>query len=273
MLGREVALPHLRRAGVRLHYREAGRGAPALVLIHGWGGSLEHWERAAAALRRTWRVVRVDLRGHGRSDAPAEGRYDVTGFADDVAWMIGRLGLRRPLVVGHSTGGLVALQLAVDRPAAVRAIAMVDSLISSETREALRRAPPRGLEQMFHPGFDRRVARGIARQAARLPPHVARPAAASVFAHDSTSALRALRVPALFIAADAGGRDPEQARRALDGTGVWFGQVVGSGHYAMLEVPEQVVAMLRRFLVSLRGRRAAAEAGVPRPFPAARGGL
>ncbi|MEJ7755036.1 MAG: alpha/beta fold hydrolase [Nocardioidaceae bacterium] len=54
------------------------------------------------------RTVAVDLRGHGESDAP-EQDYTIEGFASDVAWMSQQLGLERPVVVGHSLGGIVAL--------------------------------------------------------------------------------------------------------------------------------------------------------------------
>ncbi|MCE2391458.1 MAG: alpha/beta fold hydrolase [Proteobacteria bacterium] len=259
--------PALERRGVRLAYRESGSGSPPLVFVHGWGGDASHWAAQTRAFSRRHRVIRVHLRGHGRSDAPP-GDYTIASFADDLDWMLRRLGARRPVVIGHSMGGLVALQLAADRPRQVRAVVMVDSLISMQTRRDLRarqrrseaagQRPRAPLAELFHPDFDRRVALRVGLQAVRQPPHVAGPASASVFAHDSAAALRRLEVPGLFVAPDGGGRDPEKARRALRGTSVWFGQAVGSGHYVMIEVPDQFNAMLRRFLgaIGRRSRRA-----------------
>lgn len=57
----------------------------------------------------------VDLRGHGRSDKPHQA-YTISGFADDLVWVLDELALERPFVVGHSMGGAVRLELAAERP-------------------------------------------------------------------------------------------------------------------------------------------------------------
>ena len=79
--------------GSRLHYRLAGSGEQGLIFIHGWCGNTEHWEPQARAFARTHRVLRVDRRGDGRSDAP-EGGYHPRDQADEMAGLIEALGLR-----------------------------------------------------------------------------------------------------------------------------------------------------------------------------------
>ena len=74
------------------------------------------------------RVVAVDLRGHGASDAPVQ-RYTIDALAEDVAWMCAELGLIQPIVVGHSLGGLVALALGARHPRRIAAAVMVDSVL------------------------------------------------------------------------------------------------------------------------------------------------
>ena len=249
-------MPFLERQGVRLHYRDTGDGRPPIILLPGFGGRVWHWNAQARAFSRSHRVVRMDFRGHGSSDAP-RGEYTIEVFANDVAWSIHRLALKRPIVVGHSMGGTVALQLAVDRPSVVKGVVLVDSIISEETRRELRGRPHGEWTDLFDPQFDRSIAQRVAREVRDVPAHVSEQAIRSVFSHPSAEALQKLRVPLLFVAGDRGGRDPEQARRTLSGTSAWFGQAVGSGHYVMMEVPDQFNAMLRRFIDALERRPSA----------------
>ena len=116
------------REGVRLAYSDTGSDGPALVLIHGWTCNRGHWRNQVAELSEDHRVVTLDLRGHGDSDKP-EQDYTIAGFADDVAWLISEPGLTRPVVVGHSMGGVIAAQLERKHPEATPGIVLVDAPI------------------------------------------------------------------------------------------------------------------------------------------------
>ena len=99
---------------------------PTFVLIHGLASNARLWDGVAIDLAATGHpVVTIDLRGHGRSSKP-DGPYDVPTVADDVAVVIDRLGLGRPVVAGQSWGGNVAVELAWRHPAIVRGIVCVD---------------------------------------------------------------------------------------------------------------------------------------------------
>jgi pimeloyl-ACP methyl ester carboxylesterase len=115
--------------GVRLAYDDRGGGdhrqAPAFVFVHGWTCNRSFFAPQAAHFARAHRVVCVDLRGHGDSDKPP-GPYPIALHVDDVAHVIERLELARPVVVGHSMGAMTALQLAAVHPERVQAIVMVD---------------------------------------------------------------------------------------------------------------------------------------------------
>jgi non-heme chloroperoxidase len=100
-------------AGVNLHVREYGKstGVP-IVLIHGWSQSHLCWSKQyASTLMDDARIVTLDLRGHGMSDAPAEiDQYtDGNKWADDIAAVIDQLELDRPILVGWSYGGYIIL--------------------------------------------------------------------------------------------------------------------------------------------------------------------
>jgi pimeloyl-ACP methyl ester carboxylesterase len=82
------------------------------------------WDDQVASVGGAFTVIRFDLRGHGRSDAPP-GVYSPSQFADDLNGLIGALGLTRPAVVGHSVGGNAAVTFAIRYPEALGALALV----------------------------------------------------------------------------------------------------------------------------------------------------
>ncbi len=121
----------LDREGVRLAYIEAGPARPAsppLVFIHGWMGDHHAILPQFLHFAETRRVVAIHLRGHGDSDAP-EQDYTMAGFADDIAWQCRQLGLEKPLIVGHSLGGAIALELAGRHPDLPSGIVIIDSIV------------------------------------------------------------------------------------------------------------------------------------------------
>jgi non-heme chloroperoxidase len=97
--------------GLRLHVREWGRAdGPPILLIHGLSQSHLCWAKQyESALADEFRLVAYDLRGHGMSQAPLEAEHYTDGqlWADDVAAIIRRLGLDRPVLVGWSYGGFI----------------------------------------------------------------------------------------------------------------------------------------------------------------------
>lgn len=116
--------------GVRLHYEEAGAGEP-LVLLHGIGASRTDWEFNVPALAAHYRVITPDLRGFGLSER--SGNYGVATFANDIWQLLEWLGVGRFHLVGHSMGGAVALQMAVDRPERITRLVAADTLPSFQT--------------------------------------------------------------------------------------------------------------------------------------------
>ena len=115
----------IRVAGQEMHVREAGpRGAPPIVLIHGFGASSRWWVRAIPELAQRHRVVGFDLLGHGGSARPTDG-YSMENQARLVAAGMRQLGVSNAIVAGHSMGGHVAIALAEGNPRLVRGIVVV----------------------------------------------------------------------------------------------------------------------------------------------------
>lgn len=110
--------------GVRLHVWTAGSG-PAVVLLHGYPQSAIMWRKVAPALARAYSVVVPDLRGYGESDKPRDG-YDKKTMARDIHELMRALGHERYAVVGHDRGARVSHRLALDHPAAVTRLCVLD---------------------------------------------------------------------------------------------------------------------------------------------------
>jgi pimeloyl-ACP methyl ester carboxylesterase len=138
--------------GVRLAVRslpDPQTGAPPLLLHHGLASSQRIWDLALPHLVAHHRVVTFDARGHGRSSKPSTG-YGFDRVSTDLRAVASALRLRRPVVIGHSWGGMVALDAGVRFPRAFGGLVLVDGGVTpmrrsfgswAEAREAL--APPR----------------------------------------------------------------------------------------------------------------------------------
>src|SRR3712207_3744640 len=110
--------------GLKLAYRDwGGRGEP-IVLVHGLASSYRIWDFVAPILAQRFRVVALDQRGHGRSDKP-DGSFDFGTYVRDLRSFVELMGLGRSVLVGHSWGGNVVLQAAVDLPGLVDGLVLV----------------------------------------------------------------------------------------------------------------------------------------------------
>ena len=190
---------------------------PPVLLVHGWccdhtylAPQFEHFAR------RGHRVVAVDLRGHGRSDKPHQ-RYTMQLFADDLARTCERFELAKPVVIGHSMGGIVAFDLAArDRdlpsavvmldaaivlPSAARAAitSFLEELRGPDYREVLRQYVARSL---FIPTDDQERKKRIVHIMSGAPQHVMVSAFESLRDYDPTETAGGLTAPGLYIAAD-----------------------------------------------------------------------
>lgn len=158
-------MPYATVNGLRLHYEIDG-GGPTVLLLHPVGLDLTCWDSQVGALVPGFGVLRVDLRGHGRSDVPPP-PYSLRGFAADVHSLLQQLQLAPAHVIGLSLGGMVAQILAMEYPNDVRSLVLADtnSTLAPEARrtmiergEAAKRAGMASviestLSRWFTPGF------------------------------------------------------------------------------------------------------------------------
>ncbi len=117
-------MPFFTRGGLRLHYEREGAG-PTVLLLHGIGASANDWDFQLPALLRAHTVIRLDLRGFGRSETGCWATIE--DLARDAADLLTGLQVGAAHVIGHSLGGAVALALAVHRPELVRTLTLANT--------------------------------------------------------------------------------------------------------------------------------------------------
>jgi pimeloyl-ACP methyl ester carboxylesterase len=128
-------------ADVTLRYRDAGTGDP-LVLIHGYGGTLETMGGIAAALPQQYRAVALDVRGFGRSSKFAEASRFGHAMVDDVIRLMDHLKIARAHVIGHSMGALLAANVAARYPDRVSNTVLVAGPFYADEATFTREAAP-----------------------------------------------------------------------------------------------------------------------------------
>jgi pimeloyl-ACP methyl ester carboxylesterase len=118
-------MPQADAAGLSLYYERTGNGDPELLFVLGWCCDHTAFQPQFDHFARTHTVTSIDLRGVGQSDAPDEG-YSIARPTDDIAAFCGAVGIERPVVVGHSLGGMIAVDLAARYPSLPSAFVLVD---------------------------------------------------------------------------------------------------------------------------------------------------
>jgi pimeloyl-ACP methyl ester carboxylesterase len=249
--------------GLRLAYEDVGHGSPAVVLIHGAFGSRSHYAAQIEYLSHRHRVLALDLRGHGASDVPYNG-YRLRDYAEDVVAVCEAARLDRYVLCSHSMP--VALLAASLKPDRVAGVALLDGTVLFP--ESLRSQILANLVPVLEgdgwaeamQGF--LVGRGISpydsaelkarmmREIASAPAQIAAPLIRDVMSADFSQFLRG-DYPLLYVHATV----PADLTRLKElRPDVLLGAVVGSGHWMMLTVPDQVNAMLARFLQIVAAR-------------------
>ena len=209
--------------GVKLAYQIHGSGKP-LILLHGAFGSVEMFGPNVAALAAGRSVIGVDLQSHGRTPAVDRPMRFET-MADDVAALIGHLGLEQADVVGFSLGGGVALRTAIQHPSSVRKLVVVSwpfkrdgwhpemiagfDAMGPEVAESMKQTP---IYEVY---------REIAPRVEDWPILVAQVTGLVKLDYDWSAEVRDLPMPVMIVAGDADGLPPRHA--------VEFFELLGGG--------------------------------------------
>ena len=251
--------------GLRVRYEISGPdGGRPLVLAHALGLDLRVWDAVLPLLPGDLRVLRYDLRGHGRSDAP-EGDYYMGDLVADAASLIEATGFRGAVFVGLSIGGVVAQGLAAERRDLLAGVvlACTAAKIGTEAGWRDRMAQVRAggieaiaegvLEKWFGRAFRRDRAAELAvwrDQLIQCPVAGYLGCCAAMADTDLRLSIAGLRLPVLAMAGSEDGSTPPDLVRETAETipGARFALIRGAAHMAPIERPEALAGLIAGFL-------------------------
>lgn len=110
---------------IELHYRDWGGSGQEIILLHGLASTSRIWDFVAPILSDKFRVIALDLRGHGLSSKPSIG-YDFKSILEDVNNFIIKVNFKNPIIVGHSWGGMVALSYGAKYTYCIKGLCLID---------------------------------------------------------------------------------------------------------------------------------------------------
>ena len=256
---------------VRIHYTDQGVGGPTLVLVHGWSCDGTYWGAQVAEFAKTHRVVTVDLAGHGQSSA---GRvtYTMELFGEDVVTVLKALDLKDVILVGHSMGGAVIVEAALQAPDRIGGLVGVEnfqniSLSLPESAIANFMGPFRqnfhdSVEEwvagMFAGGPGTELARAVASDMASAPENVALGAMLEMmswYGSEPVKRMRKLTVPLMSINVDIPGTDVAALKAIIPGYECRI--MEKHGHFLMREDPEGFNKVFAETLAAMAALKAA----------------
>ncbi|MBA7593564.1 3-oxoadipate enol-lactonase 2 [subsurface metagenome] len=254
---------------ISLNYELVGSGK-CIVLTHGLGGALLHWEYQVPEFSKHYQVMTWDVRGFGHSDKPA-GPYSAEMFATDLCLLLKKLNIERVFVHGHSMGGVIAQRFALDYPEMT--MALIISHSSSEVKaEAIQRyneladiAESRGMEALpitppevaFAKGFIEKNPKFVTQFQGRMfhnDPKAYAAAARAMGCYNYTEELAKIGCPTLIIVGDQDLMTPP------GGSVIMHRRIPGSelvifkdcGHISFIEQPEVYNNTILRFLAMVK---------------------
>jgi pimeloyl-ACP methyl ester carboxylesterase len=251
--------------GVPIHYETQGKGAPALVFVHGWAIDRRYWDAQVPVFARTRQVVTLDLAGHGES---GRGRKDwsMAAFGQDVRAVVEALSLEKVVLVGHSMSGNVVLEAAKAMPGRVVGLIPVDTLLDvdeitsdAEVKGAIAafradyKATASGFmrKYMFTATTPPELVEAVVKDATSFPPEIGVPVLEQNWRHDVRPLLKEIHVPIVAVNADKFPTRLDHARHYAPQYDALI--VKGVGHYLMREDSAAFNAQLARAVARVTG--------------------
>lgn len=252
-------MPYFSTSAGSLFAAQRGNDGPVLLYIHGAGGSHEHWGFQIQGLADVARQYAVDLPGHGRS--AGSGAADVTTYAALVPAFLAGIGASRAVLAGHSMGGTIALQAALDIPQQVAGLILLGSSARMPVAPALLAGlsddPQSAIDvftqNLYGPAAPPDMVAATAEAYQQLDAQLLRNDLLACNAFDARQQLGRIACPTLVLCGEEDRMTPLKFSVSLS-TGLPNARMQsfpGAGHMLMLEAPAQVNAAMRAFITSL----------------------
>ncbi|WP_315924515.1 alpha/beta hydrolase [Mesorhizobium sp. SP-1A] len=254
--------------GVGIRYRLEGAGTRRLVCVHGVGSYLEAWDGVIERLAPRFRILRFDLRGHGRS-ARVKGRYEIGDFMRELLLLADHVGFTRFALAGFSLGGLIAQRAALDHPDRVERLVLLSTVAGRNEAEKERVLNRLSMLQSREPGshYDNSVSRWFSQEFQQANPDLMATLRARNAANDPdcyASAYRVLaesdfgdelgeiRCPTLIVTGEEDqGSNPRMAKLMNERIrGSQLAILPGKRHSILIEAPADVADLMQDFLLS-----------------------
>jgi pimeloyl-ACP methyl ester carboxylesterase len=246
--------------GIDIHWTSAGSGAQTIVFVHGWTCDESSWQGQVPELSRRFRVITLDLPGHGKSGSPKDGKFSMALFARAVEAVRADAKVERAVFAGHSMGTPVIRQYALMHPKRVAGLVLVDGLVQvagaappftppAMVGEAGLKARESMVRGMFGPATTPALQEHILKM--MLGTKEATATGAMTATWDSSWVTNdAIRVPTLAVYAERGIASVENIKRIFPS--VEYHRMPGTAHFLMMEKPQEFNALVTDFVGRLK---------------------
>jgi len=246
--------------GITLNWNSAGSGAQAVIFVHGWTCDDTSWQGQVQAISQKYRVITLDLPGHGKSGSPKDGRFSMNLFARAVEAVRSEAKVEKAVLVGHSMGTPVIREYALMYPQRVAGLVLVDGLIQIPGMARPAMLPMTGfvglaaremlVRSFFGPKTSPELQQKILKMTMGTKEATADGAMTATW-DPSTWKDDAISVPVLGVYADKSTvANPAAMKRLYPN--LEYHEIPETGHFLMMERPEEFNRLLVEFLAKLK---------------------
>lgn len=252
--------------GLDVSYRDEGSGGEKIILLHGFCGSSSYWDKIIPLLSPAFRVLAIDLRGHGGSSAPDE-PYTMERFAEDLASFLDKLELTAVHLFGHSLGGYVTLAFAEKHADRLKSFGLIHSTGFPDD-EAAKANRDKGAENIRANGMEPFIKALVPKlfapaHLASMPDEVKAAKEIGLATQpigaiqtlkgmrdrqDRSRVLESTKLPVLLVAGAEDQIIPSEKTFTASGPNVEQVLLSKAGHMGMLEAPKELADAIVRFL-------------------------
>lgn len=248
--------------GVEIAYSVSGKGEPALIFVHGWGWDQSLWKKQIAKFSSKYKVVTLDLAGHGESGKKRKS-FTIKAFSDDVVSVVNKLKLNKVILVGHSMGGIINLEV-------YRQIKdKVVGIIGADTYQLFQKGEnPKSAEDylttfkenylgsvreyvrtLFLESADSAFVEGMVKRMQKLPPEIGMDIFRNIYQYNSLKA--ATELQPRIIAVNGQKFKVKEAENIKILPGFTAKIIRGTGHFPMIENPERFDELMQEAINEL----------------------